>query len=210
MSRKQYAVHDVGKYKKIQSIACVCFIDFLPLVSVIIGLQGTLAGIPFLHLEIPLGKLAATKVYLFYFSLSFLFAGSFIYSWCPEFIKRYENSLEFIKADLKVHMLTAPMIDVVRLAERRLREHGPCISLINPGAEVRFRAAILDLQTSVRTDKIISEETAAEFMMAHWNFMMRSMPIRRMFSIGAYWIGLILLGISMCISVCQVTFQALG
>lgn len=70
-------------------------IIFFPLVTAVIGMNRTLISVPLLGVHFSLEPWYAFKLHLFYFGLAFLFGGSAFFAYqCPEFIKRYENSLE--------------------------------------------------------------------------------------------------------------------
>lgn len=179
-------------------------IVFYPLLSALIGLHYSAIQIPFIGIFMNLSGSAMLKLYLLYFGLLFLFIGSIMYTaFCPEFFKIYENSLEYVKSNLQVHKLVAPATDVLRFTARRLEEHGDCLEIIHPAARERLSRSICDIRGKIDTKTELDDQITAEWLIAHWHFMMRSMPLRRLAIFISYVIGLFLISMLSLVSVTQ-------
>lgn len=185
-------------------------IVFFPIIITIVSLNSTLVILPIIGARFQLPLWAAAKLYVFLAGVAALSLGSSLYAWrCPEFFKRYENSIEYIKSEGEILRLVAPHAEVVGLCERRLAFHRPEIQLLHARSVKRLEAAIKQSREVVSHKALIDPQIVAELLQAHWLFMSPSWGRTRAWVTLSYIVGLVLITVATLAGFGEVIFHLL-
>jgi hypothetical protein len=187
-------------------------IVFYPLVAGLISFNQSAVSIFFIEGWFSLNTSLVWRMYSFYAALMLLFIGSIFYAfWCPEMLKRYENSLEYGKSELDILSHPVFCADVHGFIERRLDTHHSAIGRFAPHLCRNLRDALKAVDNEITADRgRISEAAVSAMMLAHWQFMNRAYPWGRLVVFMSYWAGLGLLFFVSLLSVLEILYNAFG
>jgi hypothetical protein len=209
-ARKCLPMVQLGVSQAIWTITCFRSYFIFPFIAALVNFNGNFARVPLLGIWWEMPILAATKVYLFYFGLLFLFLGSFLDAWrCPEFIKRYENSLEYVKSELDVLVIPATAETVIKFTIRRLEQHRPTVGKLHDSSVQSLDSAIQEVSNQISARISLEKNPVSAWMFAHWTFMTRSFPLTRAWTTIFYLCGIGLIGLVSALSVVQVLWHFL-
>lgn len=184
-------------------------IIFFPVVSAVISIHWKFVDIPLLGIGFDTSGYQIAKIYLLYFGFAFLFFGSVVFSYyCPEFMKRYDNSIQYLDAEMSA-MRCLPTIRMIhRFVKKRQLKHQNDIAKLDLSSVERLNIAVDDIEVLVSTGQNPDDDRVSELMLAHWEFMSRAFPRARAIIYLLYVIGLCLLSLVTLMGIVETIWMA--
>lgn len=178
-------------------------IVFFPLLASFLTLGGRTKG--FLFFPFPID--VSLRVHILHWAMLCLFIGSLLYTrFCPDMFVRYETRFDYAKSEMGMLIYPAFARRTVDFVERRLSEFGPDIKEYAPSVVRNTTAAVREINKALNNDssRMLDNIIISELVTTHWSLMNRSHRKIRVTINLLYYLGIVLVGLIVIISIFDV------